>query len=166
MFSDNDAAASQSGQNPQVRRSASSVWALIRMVLVLAVVALAIYGIIFFLKKSFKPVAREDLYLKVLASVPLSTSRAVHVLALGKEAWVIGSGEGGVSLISEIRDQELIDTMWLDDSRRRVAEMKSKKFFDFAKFLGQFTQRSNGEAKDKNLSTGHIHTLNDKLRGL
>ncbi|MDR1617733.1 MAG: flagellar biosynthetic protein FliO [Treponema sp.] len=108
---------------------------LLRIVLMLLVVAAAIYGVIWFLKRAARPPAGRDPYLKVLSTVPLGTGRFVHVVALGSQAWLVGSGEGGTRLIAELRDQNILNAMLLENSRQAGP---GGRFGDFKSLLRRF----------------------------
>jgi len=95
-----------------------SIWSVIRMILVLALAAAAIYGAVFLIKKSTKQTVGSDPFLKVLASSHLGSNRYVHVVYVGSKAYLVGSSDGGVNLIDEVNDKETVDAMLLDDSRR------------------------------------------------
>ncbi|WP_245534795.1 flagellar biosynthetic protein FliO [Treponema primitia] len=98
--------------------ASSSLFIVLRMVLVLALAAAAIYGLVFFFKRLSRPPGQSNPYLKVLANAPLGAGSRVSVVSLGSKAWLVGASDsGGVSLISEIEDQELVDAMLLDESR-------------------------------------------------
>jgi flagellar protein FliO/FliZ len=98
---------------------ALSGFAALRVVLVLALSAAAIYGVVFFVRRLAKPPEQASPYLKTLARIPIGSGSAVAVVALGTRAWLVGvgAGDGGVSLIAEIEDQETVDAMLLDHSR-------------------------------------------------
>jgi len=98
--------------------SGPSVWSVIRMILVLALVAAAIYGIVFLFKKASKQAPSNDPFLKVLANTHLGGNRYAHVISVGSKAWLVGSCDGGVNLIGEVQDKEIIDAMLLEDSRK------------------------------------------------
>jgi len=104
---------------PANASSPASVLSILRVLLTLVVVAAAIYGLVFLVKKFSRGGAARDPFLKVLASVPLGgASRSAHIIAVGSQAWLVGSAESGVTLISEIGDKEVLDAMLLEDSRR------------------------------------------------
>ncbi|MBU0928906.1 MAG: flagellar biosynthetic protein FliO [Spirochaetes bacterium] len=103
-----------------------------RMVLVLALVIAAIYGLYALLKRSAKPAASQDSYLRVLASTNLAVGRTLHVVSLGDKAWLVGSTDSAVGLISEIQDKELIDALAL-----RAAEAPESPRKDFGSMLGE-----------------------------
>jgi flagellar protein FliO/FliZ len=95
-----------------------SVWAAIRMILILALAAAAIYGIVFLIKRTSKQTVTSDPFLKILATSHLGNNRYAHVVAVGSKAWLLGSSDGGVNLIGEIADKDIIDAMLLEESKK------------------------------------------------
>ena len=85
----------------------------LRMIIVLAFIIAAIYGLYALLKRSTKPRTDEDPYVKVLVSSPLATGKTLHVVSLGDQAWLLASTDTAISVISEIGDRELIDALTL-----------------------------------------------------
>jgi flagellar protein FliO/FliZ len=112
----------------------ASAFTLLRILLVLALAAAAIYGVVFFLKRLSRTPQQKNPYLKVLARVPLSASSMAAVVSVGTRAWLVGAAENSVSLLAEINDQELIDTMLLDESQKN-AEIGTGKLADFGAIL-------------------------------
>jgi flagellar protein FliO/FliZ len=108
------------------------------MILVLALAAAAIYGVVFFFKRLSRPPAQQNAHLKVLAKAPISTGSAVAVVAVGTKAWLVGAGDSGsgVSLIAELTDQELVDAMLLDNSRNG-SDGGAPKFLNFSALLNR-----------------------------
>jgi len=98
--------------------SPASALSILRVLLTLAVVAAAIYGLVFLVKRFARGGMSRDPFLKILASVPLGTNRSAHIISVGSQAWLVGSAENGVNLISEIGDKDVLDAMILEDSRR------------------------------------------------
>jgi flagellar protein FliO/FliZ len=111
---------------------------ILRMLLVLVLAAAAIYGLVYFIKKLSNPKKLEDPYLKVLSSASIGPNRAVHVISLGDKAWLVGSADNSVSLISEIDDKETIDAMLLDNSRNN-ANSNMGKLIDFRSIFMRFS---------------------------
>jgi flagellar protein FliO/FliZ len=132
---------------------------LLRIVLMLLVVAAAIYGVIWFLKRAARPPAGRDPYLKVLSTVPLGSGRFVHVMALGSQAWLVGSGEGGVRLIAELRDQDILNAMLLENSRRLGT---GGRFEDFKSLLRRFGVEHNSSPP----GADSIRERRDRIQGL
>ncbi|MDR3145948.1 MAG: flagellar biosynthetic protein FliO [Treponema sp.] len=95
-----------------------SVSVVLRMVLVLALAAAAIYGVVFFLRRAARPRESNNPHLKILTSAHLGSNRFIYIVAVGSRAWLLGAGEGGVSLIAEVTDQETVDAMLLESSVR------------------------------------------------
>ena len=145
----------------------ASVWIVLRMVLVLALAALAIYGVVFFIKRLARPPQSRDPHLKVLASVPLAGDSFAAVVSVGTKAWLVGGGSGGgISLISEIEEQEALEAMLLDEAQRS-SEMTNNRILDFRSFLYRF-RRGNLKSQESGL---HIHAdslrkQQDRLKGL
>jgi flagellar protein FliO/FliZ len=138
---------------------------ILRMVLVLVLVAVVIYIAVFLLKGFFKRVSRPqeavNPYLKILAGLHLGSNRFVYVVSVGpKQAWLVGAGDGGVSLIAEIEDKETVDAMLLDDSRK-INE--TGKFPDFRSLLRRF---GGGGGDDTGPSPENIRKRRERLRGL
>jgi flagellar protein FliO/FliZ len=97
--------------------------AILRMVLVLALVVGIIYLVVFFLRRVSRPQAEQNPHLKILASTHLGNGRFVHVVSLGTQAWLVGAGEGGINHIADINDKEVLDAMLLDVSRKIAEEI-------------------------------------------
>lgn len=90
-----------------------SVWDFLRMFLVLGGVIAAIYGVFFFLKKMGNPKLQGNTLISVLSTQNLQGNRALHLVEVGNEVFLIGSSEGGVELVGKIEDQETLDQVKL-----------------------------------------------------
>jgi len=156
-FSDNEGANTAPGGSA----AGPSIWSVIRMLLVLALSAAAVYGIVFFIKRSSKQTVNKDPFLKVLAVVHLGSNRYAHIVAVGTKAWLLGSSDGGVSLIGEIEDKDVLDAMLLEDSRK-TAEAGSAKFLDFMSILRRFGIQPESKAP----SADDIRKHRERLKGL
>ena len=143
----------------------------IRMVLVLALAALAIYGVVFFFKRLARPQESRDPHLKLLARVPLSNDSYAAVLSVGTKAWLVGGGSGGLNLIAAIDDQETLETLLLEDARRN-AEAELKGFADFQSLLQRFRGNAGGKAAMTGSAfpggsfTEKLRKQRERLRGL
>ena len=141
--------------------SGPSVWSVIRMIIVLALVAAAIYGVVFLFKKASKPSPNTDPYLKILANTHLGANRYAHIISVGGRAWLVGSGEGGVNLISEIEDKEIVDAMLLDDSQK-TEQAPAGRFADFKSIL----RRVGIKAQGRTPGADDIRKRRERLKGL
>ena len=142
-----------------------TLFVVLRMVLVLALAAAAIYAVVFLFKRLARPPAQKNPYLKVLASVPLGAGGSVSVVALGNRAWLLGTGSGagsgGVSLIAEVTDREMVDAMLLEDSRS--GEGGQSKFLDFSAILRRL---GGGALPDKRFGADDLRKRRERLRNL
>jgi flagellar protein FliO/FliZ len=148
----------------------SSAFVVFRMVLVLALVAAAVYGAVFFIRRASRPRDSRSPHLKILTSVHLGSNRFVYVVNVGSQAWLVGAGEGGVSLISEVTDKETLDAMLLEDSQRQ-AESPGGRFPDFRTLLRRFGGGAGpGHPADKpadkpGVSADNVRKNRERLRG-
>jgi len=106
----------------------------------------------------------QDPFLKILASVPLSASRSVHVVSVGPQAWLVGSTENGVTLISEIGDKDTINAMLLEDSKRIAIPPAGggAPLLDFKAIL----ERLGISTKNENSGPDQIRKRSERLKGL
>jgi flagellar protein FliO/FliZ len=140
--------------------SGPSIWAAIRMLLVLILVAVAIYGVIYFLKKAAKPAASSDPFLRILSSAHLGSNRYAHIVSVGGKAWLLGASDGGVKLISEIEDKEIIDAMLLEDSRK--TSEKPGRFPDFLSILRRLGAHPQPDSPNADNIRRHRERLKDQ----
>jgi flagellar protein FliO/FliZ len=143
----------------------SSTWAVIRMILVLSLAAIAIYGVVYDIKKTSKPAAANDPFLKILATAHLGSNRYAHIVSVGNKAWLLGSSDGGVNLIGEVDDNDVINAMQLEDSRR-TAEAATGRFPDFLSMLRKLGTPMESDAGTGTSGTDNIRQRRERLRGL
>jgi flagellar protein FliO/FliZ len=119
------------------------------MLLVLILVAASVYGIVFLIKRFQKQPPGNDPFLKLLASVHLGSNRYAQIVSVGSKAWLLGVGDGGVRLISEIEDKEIVDAMLLDDSKKAaLAPGRLPDFMSFMHRLGVRQPPANPSAEE------------------
>ena len=144
----------------QTVSSGPSVWSVFRMILTLAFAAAAIYGVVFFIKRSSKQTVSKDPFLKILATAHLGTNRYAHIISVGGKAWLLGSSDGGVNLIGEVDDKEVIDAMLLEESRKSAEPQgRFPDFISMLRRLGLPAQTGSSGADD-------IRKHRERLRGL
>jgi flagellar protein FliO/FliZ len=135
----------EAGETP--RAAPAPAFAVLRMILVLALVAALIYLAVYGLRRLGRPRPEQNPHLKILASAHLGNGRSVHVLSVGKGAWLVGSGEGGVNHIADITDQEAVDAMTLDASRRSAETQSIVPVFQT--LLARFSGGLSGKEQDR-----------------
>ncbi len=121
----------------------SSVWILFRVVLVLAIVCAAIYGVVWLLKKTTVVNAANDPYLKSVSSLTLAPNKTVQVVTIGTKGYLVGVTDQAVSLIAEVDDRELLDAMNLAQDRKAAAPQAT-----FSSVLSQFLPGSRAKEPD------------------
>jgi len=132
-----------SRQDADVNLPSSSLFPyLMRMFLVLALVLAAIYGLYILLRRRAAQTQNEDPFIRILGAVPLSPGRSVHVVAVGSRAWLIGSGDGSVSMLTELDDKDLIEAMV-----KRAEENPKQYKGDFASVLSAMLPGKAGAGK-------------------
>ena len=114
---------------------AVSFFSLFRILLSLALVAGAIYGLIYLIKRMSRGSAARDPFLRVLASTSLGTNRGVYVVSVGSRAWLIGMAENAVNMISEIDDNDILNAMLLEESRKSSEYPAASRLPDFRSLL-------------------------------
>jgi flagellar protein FliO/FliZ len=137
-----------------------SVFLILRMLLVLILAAAAIYGVVYFLKRASRPSEQRDPNVRLLSSVHLGSNRFVYTVAVGSRVLLLGAGEGGVTLITEIDDQDTINAMLLEDSRKSAAAV-SGGLPDFKAMLRRF-----GVPTGKPPGADNIRKRRERLKGL
>jgi flagellar protein FliO/FliZ len=147
-----------------------SFFVILRTILVLLLAAVAIYGLVYFLKRISRPRELRDPNLRVLASAPLGQNRSIHAVILGSRVWLVGSSDGGVTHIADVEEQEAIDALLLEESRGNAAP---ERFPDFLAMLRRLSP-SSGEAASPSSGNGftgssvadNIRKRRDRLKGL
>lgn len=132
---------------------------ILRMVIVLALVIGAIYGLYVLLRRSSRPRTSDDSYLRVLATTRLAVGRSVHVVALGDKAWLIGSTDSAVSPIAEIADKELIDALAL-----RAAESPERPRREFGTMLMNLLGKKGTRSSTSADASGFFSKQRDRLK--
>ena len=131
------------------------------MILTLALVAVAIYGIVFFIKRATRGSTSQDPFIKILGSTPLGTNRGAYIISVGSRAWLVGAAENGVNLIAEIEEKDILDAMLLEDSRKS-AESPAGRLPDFKAMLRRLGIPVESEAP----SPENIRQRSKRLKGL
>lgn len=113
-----DAAANPAAAQSAKSSGPSSLWILVRVVLVLALVCAGIYGVVYLMKKSTGTKAGNDPYLKNISSLYFSPNKSVQVISLGEHAYLVGVTDQSINLIAEVQDKELVDAMNLQSDKK------------------------------------------------
>jgi len=87
---------------------------LLRVIVILAAVIGAIYLLLYFLKKITPMDEQGEEKIKLLATRHLKKDTSLHIIEVGNQIFLIGSGSSTVNLISEITDKETRDQIHLE----------------------------------------------------
>jgi flagellar protein FliO/FliZ len=140
-----------------------------RTVLLIILAAAAIYGLVHVVKKLSQPRDTPNSSLRILAVLRLGPGRFIHLVALGNRAWLVGSGEGGISHIADVTEQETLDTLFLEESRQNGASGRTGDFQSLLRRLGVVKSPGEllpGDAESQEDLAEKIRLRRDRLRGL
>jgi flagellar biosynthetic protein FliO len=131
------------------------------MVLVLAFVVGLIYGAFHLLKKISSPKDGGLRFVEVLETRNLAAGRNLHLVEVGNQILLVGSSDGGVSLVAEITDRETIDAVKLKASEAAAVPRGG----NFADLVKGFLNRRDSEAAPEE-SLDFIKKQRDRLKKL
>ncbi len=140
-----DAAADRKADTSAVGSTTFSYF--LRMLVVLALVVAAIYGIYRLMRRVARPKTVEDDSIRLLATKSLGPGKAVHVIGMGAKAYLIGAAEAAISLLAQIDDKEFVDELFLKAAQN---PQKNGAAGDFGEMLAGLL----GRRRKKNESSG------------
>jgi flagellar protein FliO/FliZ len=121
---DEDPAGISSSDDPQALGTEPiqvfGFWDLMRMILVLVIVVAMIYGVYFLLRRSKKAQVDDSSFISVLSSQTLPGGKQLHIIDVAGQVYLLGAGDAGINMITEITDKPTIDELRLQASRRQV----------------------------------------------
>ena len=136
----------------------SSVLAVLEMIFVLAIVVGIIYAISRFFKKSMTSANNDDPFLRQVSRIILSPGKTVQVVTLLDKAYLIGVTDNNISLLGEIEDKELVNSMNLySDKKSNTPKPRT-----FAEILNIFMPGSS--KKTESVFSGNITDSSDFLK--
>lgn len=86
----------------------------LRMIVVLALVLAAIYGVYRLMKRAAGPKTVESSAVKILASSSLGSGKTLHVVLVGSKGFLVGATDSQVNLVAAIDDKEYLDALVLE----------------------------------------------------
>lgn len=144
-----------------------TLWDFIRMVLILGGVILLIYGIFFILKRfSGRKLQNNELF-TIMASQSIGNNKALHLIEVGRQIFIIGTADNSVSLISEIQDKESIDEIRFKHADSGGAlEQRNFKEILYRFFGGAGSGRPEEKNNEMNQSIEFIKKQRERLKKL
>lgn len=104
------------------------------MIVVLALVIAALYGIMLFFKKKNNTVQSDDDFLRRVSSLTLSPGKSVEIVTLVDRGFILGVTDSNINLIAEIEDKEMISALNLNFDKKQ----NTKKPMNFSDVLEMF----------------------------
>jgi flagellar protein FliO/FliZ len=140
----------------------------LRMLVVLALVLAAVYAVVRFMKKAARPKAAGNAAVKILASTGLGQGKALHVVALGTKAYLVGATDTSIGLVAEVEDKEFLDALVLEASLSPESGDKGKGGRDFGETLAALlgAGRRRGRGRDRPSGGSFLAGQRDRLRKL
>ena len=135
--------------NQNTYKSPSTAKMIIKMIVVLALVIAALYGIMLFFKKKNNNVQSDDDFLRRVSSLTLSPGKSVEIVTLVDRGFILGVTESNINLIAEIEDKEMISALNLNFDKKQ----NTKKPMNFSDVLDMFMagkSRSNNSIYNQN----------------
>ncbi|MFW5768834.1 MAG: flagellar biosynthetic protein FliO [Spirochaetota bacterium] len=121
-----DGAEAEAGAEDEPDRlNTFTVWDFLRMILILGAVIGLIYLIFWFIKKKGSPSLQNNELFSILSTQAVASNRAIHLVQVGNQYFLVGSGENSVNLISEIGDKETVDEIRMKMSQQEPGNKKS-----------------------------------------
>lgn len=137
---------------------------LIRMVLVLALVVGIIYALAFFLKRNRKATEAESSFITILSTQTLPGGRQLYIIDVAGSVYLLGAGDGGLSLITEIDDKPTVDALRLESSRQQLQSR------NFAQLMSTFFLKNSADpgasAQMQGSGFNFIHEQRKRLKKL
>lgn len=133
---------------------------LVRVIVVLAAVIGVIYLLVSLLKK-LSPVAElDEQRISVIATRHLKRDSSLHLIEVGTQVFLIGSGSSSVNMISEITDKETLDSFRLEQSEGDIRAPGS-----FSSLLRRGLSLGTGK-KMSDQAPDFLRSQRDRLRNL
>ena len=156
-----DAEAGAEAEDEPGRLNTFTVWDFLRMILILGAVIGLIYLIFWFIKKKGSPSLQNNELFSILSTQAVASNRAIHLVQVGNQYFLVGSGENSVNLISEIGDKETVDEIRLKMSQQEPGKKKS-----FTEMLSGMFGQSSSVRLDGGVSvkTDFLKNQRDRLK--
>jgi flagellar protein FliO/FliZ len=88
-------------------------WDLVRMVLVLGCVVAIIYAVFYLLKRAGNGKLNQSGMIRIVGSQALPGNRAIYLVQVGGQVFMVGAGGESVTLLGEITERETVDSLIL-----------------------------------------------------
>lgn len=132
--------------NSRYSSRGSTAWMFFRMILVLVIVCGLIYGVFWFIKHKTKIVQTDSEFLRRAAFITIGQNKTVEVITLIDKAYLIGVTDEKITLLGEIEDKELIESLNLAHDKKQNV----KNPVNFNEVLEMFTRKTKKTSENQN----------------
>ena len=133
---------------------------IVQVVVIFLLILGAIYGLFLIIKKAGGSKFKNSKLINIVSSQALSSNKALHLVDLGGELYLIGVADSGVSLLSKIEDKEARDVIRLQLSAQKPEIKKT-----FKDIIGSaFKRNSVRDEGDESLE--YLKKQGDRLKNL
>lgn len=150
-------------KKPEKVESPSYFVLLLKTLLILVIFGGGVYYIFKYLSKKQGIVPLSSNIIKLISTVPVGTNRFVQLIEVGTHYYLIGSTESGISLISEITDNESINMIKIQQNKIKPMQPRVT-FIQFLKdLIGHIPKK---EGKTERAGSGFLKRQKDRLKNL
>lgn len=135
---------------------------ILNIVLTLAIVVVIVYIAVRLLKKFSGSPVDDFGVIEIMASKGIAQGIAIYIIRIGKDYYVMSTGDRGLNLLTKIEDKELINILNVEKSKH-ANEIKED-FIDA--FLSLFRKKSKDEIVGENISDERINFLKQQKKKL
>ncbi len=132
---------------------------LFRTIFVLVLVLGAIYAVLLIIKKFSVSTIDGSSLIKVVGSKAIMKDSAVHLLEVGNQVFLVGSGSNSINLISEITDKETIDNIRLNLPKENKVKKGS-----FSSLVSGYLGNANRKKTEEKIRQSETFLRNQKNR--
>lgn len=124
-------------------KAPSTAGMIIKMIVVLALVVAALYGIMRFFKKKNNAVQSDDDFMRRVSTLNFAPGKSVEIVTLVDRCFMLGVTDSNINLIAEITDKEMISALNLNFDKKQ----NTKKPMNFNDVLEMFMPNANKNKK-------------------
>ena len=124
-------------------KAPSTAGMIIKMVVVLALVVAALYGIMRFFKKKNNAVQSDDDFMRRVSTLNFAPGKSVEIVTLVDRCFMLGVTDSNINLIAEITDKEMISALNLNFDKKQ----NTKKPMNFSDVLEMFMPNASKNKK-------------------
>ena len=142
-FAEPAASDTTAATNTSNYKAPSTAGMIIKMVVVLALVVAALYGIMRFFKKKNNAVQSDDDFMRRVSTLNFAPGKSVEIVTLVDRCFMLGVTDSNINLIAEITDKEMISALNLNFDKKQ----NTKKPMNFNDVLEMFMPNANKNKK-------------------